>query len=200
MGQQSGTLWVALLLSLASSGAQASVYLNGVNIDGLKGQKFESCTVVIDDNGNILITAKGVQIQTQAPAPPPVQPLPVVTAEPVTRRYFLVSEAPTPNVAQYDVDVYVNAVLVRRVLSSEAQVIVELTKHLKKGKNTIHLIAQKSVKEGRKSSDSSKTLKILIGEGKAEGPNVTLDAPSIEYVRTAAETRDTADEFLLMGR
>ena len=41
----------ALTLCAAPSGAK-SVFLNGVNIDGVTNQKFENATVVIDDKGN----------------------------------------------------------------------------------------------------------------------------------------------------
>ncbi|MDQ3264899.1 MAG: hypothetical protein M3Y59_14725, partial [Myxococcota bacterium] len=49
-----------LLVSLSLIPAMAlggSVFLNGVNIDGLTDVKFEKATVRIDANGNVLIDA-----------------------------------------------------------------------------------------------------------------------------------------------
>ena len=43
-----------------------SVTLNGVNIDGVTGQKFENCTVVIDEQGNVHIEAKGYAVKASA--------------------------------------------------------------------------------------------------------------------------------------
>lgn len=72
---------VCLWPTLAFAG---SVYLNGVNIDGVTGQKFEKCTVRIDDNGNVFIDAPGyrAQVVQGAPAPAPTPPAPAPQAAP----------------------------------------------------------------------------------------------------------------------
>ena len=45
-----GTLIVTLA---ATTAVQASVFLNGVNVDGVVNQTFENCTVKIDEKGNV---------------------------------------------------------------------------------------------------------------------------------------------------
>ena len=67
---------LALLLAAGLAGAATpaagapSVTLNGVNIDGVTGQRFENCTVVIDEQGNVHIEAKGYAVKGAAAEPP----------------------------------------------------------------------------------------------------------------------------------
>jgi hypothetical protein len=192
--------WLAVaLLSFAALPAAASVFLNGVNIDGVVGQTFENCSVTIDEKGNILITAKGYEVQTSSPKPP--TPAPSATpVEPVTKRYFLVTEQPITGMAQYDVDVFINSVWVKRVSSDEPQVILEVTKHMHKGKNSVHMTATKNLKDGRKSTTPQHTFTIHVGEGNVGGNNVMIDNSLLEYTRTAADLQNHDDEYSIVGR
>lgn len=175
------------------------VFLNGVNIDGVVNQKFENVTVTIDDKGNVLITAKGYEVQTQAPKP--VVPVaPVVDPGPVTKRYFLVSETSAIGLAQYDIDVFVNSVWIKRVSSADAQAVVEVTRHLKKGKNIVHFTATKALADGRKSASPTHFVKLYIGEGNMGGNNVMIDNALLEYKRDASEMQNFADEFVIEGK
>jgi hypothetical protein len=182
-----------------SEGALAKgVFLSGVNIDGVVNQKFENVTVAIDDKGNVLITAKGYEVQTQAPKPAvPVAP---ADAGPVTKRYFLVSETNAPGLAQYDIDVFVNSVWIKRVSSTDTQAVAEITRHLKKGRNTVHFTATKVLSEGRKSASPSHFVKIYIGEGNMGGNNVMIDNALLEYKRDASEMQNFADELVIEGK
>lgn len=184
-------------LALPSAALAASVFLNGVNIDGVTGQKFENVTVVIDDNGNVLITAKGYQVQTTGPSTPQA---PAADAGPVTRRYFLVSESNAPGMPQYDVDVFVNAVWIKRISHEDPQTVLEIGRHLKKGKNVIHFTATKNLGSARRSTSPQHYLKIIVGEGNVGGNNVMIDNAIIEYTRTAAETKNFSDEYTVTGR
>jgi hypothetical protein len=185
-----------MLLALSSQAAFGAVFLNGVNIDGVVNQTFEGCTVKIDDKGNVLITAKGYQVQASTPTPAATAAAP---AEPVTKQYFLVSDM-TKDGAQYDVDVFINSVWVKRVAANDNQVILDISKHLHKGKNTVHMTAVKNLKEGRKSVSPSDWLKLHIGEGSVAGNNVMIDNPLLEYTRTAAETQTFENEYPITGR
>src|SRR5512145_2615325 len=60
--RQLGTLLAAAVVCAAAP-ASAAVYLNGVNIDGVVGQRFDNCTVVIDERGNVRIEAKGYAVK-----------------------------------------------------------------------------------------------------------------------------------------
>lgn len=190
--------FVALALLLVPSLALAkSVFLNGVNIDGVSGQKFENVTVVIDDQGNILITAKGYEVQTTSPTKPGATP---AGQGPVTRRYFLVSETNFPGMTQYEIDVFVNAVWVKRISHEDPQTVMEITRHLKKGKNSIHFTATKNLGDARRSASPQHYLKIIIGEGNIGGNNVMIDNPVLEYKRSAAEIQNYSEDFEVNGR
>lgn len=58
---------------MAGPALAGSVYLNGVNIDGLTSQRFERATVRIDEKGNVLIDAPGYKVEVQ-PVAAPVAP------------------------------------------------------------------------------------------------------------------------------
>lgn len=186
---------------LVTTSAQAAVFLNGVNIDGVVNQTFENCTVKIDEKGNILITAKGYEVQAPGTTPPPAPPTPTTPAfEPVTKQYFLVTDMSTPAHAQFDVDIFINQVWVKRINATDGQVIVDISKHLHKGKNAIHFTATKNIKEGRKSVSPAHYLKLHVGEGSVSGNNVMIDNPLIEYTRTAAEMGTFDDDLVITGR
>jgi hypothetical protein len=185
---------------LVASSAQAAIFLNGVNIDGVVNQTFENCTVKIDEKGNILITAKGYEVQAPGTTPP-APPTPATPAfEPVTKQYFLVSDMSSPAHAQFDVDIFINQVWVKRINASDGQVIVDISKHLHKGKNAVHFMATKNIKEGRKSVSPAHYLKLHVGEGSVSGNNVMIDNPLIEYTRTAAEMGTFDDDLVITGR
>ena len=179
--------------------AKGSVFLNGVNIAGVTAQKLDNVDVIIDDKGNILITAKGYDVQGVLSPKTPVSAddPPLVPRVPVTHRYFLVSEISIPGLAQYDVDVFVNSVWVKRISSSAPPVVVEISRHLHKGKNTVHMTATKVLAEARKSVSPLQYIKIYVGEGDSGGNNVVLDHPLLEYTRDASETQGFSNEYAL---
>jgi len=187
------TLMFILLSSLPAS---ASTFLNGVNIDGVANQTFENCTVSIDDKGNVLITAKGYEIHAVQPKPttPKAPPPP----PPVTKHYFLVAD--TEGDSQYDVDVFINSVFVKRILSTDKQLTLEVSKYLVGGKNTVHFTAVKNLKEGRKSIKPEHALKIHLGEGTQTPETIVLDQVLVEYIRTAAEITNFDNDVALTGR
>ncbi len=183
-------------LSSESAFAKGSVFLNGVNIDGVTNQKFKGVTVVVDGDGNILITAKGYKVKKVSRSAAPVQR----QGGPVSRRYFLISETNLPGMVQYDVDVFINSVWVKRISHDEAQTVTEVGKFLRRGKNTVHMTASKSMVGGRRSASAQHYLKIIVGEGNMGGNNVMIDNPIIEYKRKASELKKFSDEFTVTGR
>ena len=191
-------VFVAALLVV--SPARAAVFLNGVNIDGVTGQTFEGCTVTIDEKGNVLIVAKGYEVQASPPRPKAAHAEALVPAEPVTKRFFLVSEQNVTGMAQYDIDVFVNSTWIKRIGADEPQVVLEIGKHLHKGKNSVHFTATKNLKEVRKSSTPAHYIKVHIGEGNMGGNNVMIDNELLEYTRTAAELQNFDEDFVVMGR
>jgi hypothetical protein len=211
---------LALLLAAGLAGAAApaagapSVTLNGVNIDGVTGQKFENCTVVIDERGNVHIEAKGYAVKGATAEPPRVPAASALPAKPtrpaaaegraasagkVTRRYFLVTEH-TPPGTQYDLAIFINAQWIREVKASEPQLVMEITKYLRAGPNKVTLAATKRIVGDRLAYGSDVQLKVVIGEGNVGGDHVMIDLPLVETARTAAEIEDRTEEYVLEAR
>ena len=172
-----------------------SIYLNGVNVDGVTNQVFENCRVRIDEYGNVFIEAKGFEVKHKegAPEAPPVKGVP--TGERPNRQYWLVTEKNVPGMTQYDVDLFVNSKWVRRFLNEEKHVVFEITKYLKTGPNKIMLVAKKNMKDSRLSSSPQHYFRVVVGEGESGGRNVVIKRKLIEYKRTALETRDYRNEY-----
>ena len=217
------TLAATLVPLLAMAG---SVFLNGVNIDSVKNQRFEKATVRIDAEGNVHIDAPGyaARVTTATPAPPPsatpapaampparphdagVSPAPVPPVAPapvpgrITQRYWLVTEQTTPGMTDFDIDVYVNSRWVRRLRNNEDQVVVELTGQLRPGPNAVTLIARKVAGGSRRSTSPNNVFKVIIGEGNEGGGNVMIDTPLIRFQKTAADAQDATEEFTLTTR
>jgi len=216
-----------LLVALALLPAWAfggSVYLNGVNIDGLTDVKFEKTTVRIDAQGNVLIDAphyKVVQDPSAArpPPPPPQQPAPVVAAPPppppqpspvqpasatsparITKRYWLVVKQTAPGMTEYNVDVYLNAKWLMTVQNGMYDDAVNITRHLKPGQNTVVFEAKKVATGARKSFSAEHAMSLVIGEGDENSGNVMVDNALVSFRRTAQDADNTAREYSFVAR
>jgi hypothetical protein len=224
----SAAVFVLVGLMAPAVALAASVYLNGVRIDGVTNQKFEKATVRIDEKGDVHISAPGYAVRVEsAPAPAaPVAPPPAPAAAPapavppaaaapvtpppapaapeapptLTRRYWLVTEQSVPGMAEYDIDLYINSKWIRKLRNNEEQLIVEITRHLQPGKNTVLFSAQKVVMGTPKSYSPQHYFKVIIGEGNVGGANVMIDNPIIRFQRTAADTKNVSEEFTLTTR
>lgn len=201
----------AALCAAPRAGAAPSVTLNGVNIDGVTGQRFENCTVVIDAQGNVNIEAKGYAVKgtdAQRGGPPKdtqvSQGDKVASGGPrpagkVTRRYFLATEH-TPPGTQFDLAIFINAQWIREVKASEPQLVMEITKYLRPGANKITLAATKRIVGDRLAYGNDVQLKVVVGEGNVGGGHVMIDVPLVETARTAAEIDDRTEEFVVEAR
>jgi len=220
-------LTVAAAVASPPALAGPSVTLNGVNIDGATGQRFENATVVIDAEGNVHIEAKGYAAKagegsaSPAPAALPAPGAPAVTAPPagappavapaaprptaeparLTRRYFLATEQTQPDGTQYDVEVFINASWIRVIRSSDPQVVVEITRFLRPGPNKVTLACAKKLQGvERRAYTPEVSLKVVIGEGNVGGGHVMIDDPLVLMTRTAAEVDDKVEEFTVEAR
>ncbi|MFZ5469268.1 MAG: hypothetical protein ACOZIN_07480 [Myxococcota bacterium] len=187
-----------LALALTVPAAAGSVYLNGVNIDGVTNQKFDKATVRIDEKGNVHIDAPGYAVKAveggkrpNDSASGPAQ---------LTRRYWLVTEQTVPGMTEFDIDVYVNAKWIRKLHNNDEQIIAEVTKYLVPGKNTVLLTATKTATGARKSFSREHVFRVIIGEGNVGGDNVMIDNPIVKFERTAADASDLSQEFVLTTR
>jgi len=196
MNPRRAVFWTVIIVCLVGTSVLAgSIYLNGTRIDGVTNQKFEKCTVTIDDKGDVYISAPGYAVQGQADSPAP-KPKPEVTVG-STNRYWLVKEENYPGKTQYDVDIYINSVWFKRIRSNNEQVVQEITKYLRAGPNVIHFAATKNIGQQRKSFSPQVYMRIIIGEGNIGGNNVMIENPLIQYKRTANETQNFNDEFTI---
>jgi len=184
------------VFSFASAAEAKSVFLNETNIDGVVGQHFDNCSVDIDAQGNVHITARGYKVQVQSPQP--ATPPPQVA---VMKRYWLVTENKSPGMDQYDLDVLINNQTVKRIQSRDESVYVEITKYLHAGDNTVYVVAKKNIENGqRRSTSPYHYSRIIIGEGTVNDKTIVIDKQLLDYRRTAAETTDFADPFTVEGR
>ncbi|HTO98267.1 MAG TPA: hypothetical protein VMK66_14560 [Myxococcales bacterium] len=179
----------------------ASVFLNGVNIDTLRSQKFEKCSAVrIDERGDIHLECPGYQVEGQAAPPPVAAPAPAAVSGAITRRYWLVTEEKDGAATQYEVDVFVNGKFLRKIRAGEPQVAMEITRDLHPGVNKVMFASTKKMDGGRRSVSPQSWLKLVVGEGEVGGGTITIDNPLFETRRTAADTDNLNEEFTLQGR
>lgn len=200
------------------------IYLNGVKLDSsvvLKSVTLSGCDVKIDDKGDIYITAKGYNVSaTPAPprpspspptvtSPPPPPPAPIPPPAPKPKEQpvdlgrkgvWLVSKQTQRGIVQYDIDVTVNGALVRRVRSTEDPVVMDITRWIKPGDNTVRLVATKNIPTKRMSQSPTDIMEIIIGEGVLGGSTVSIDRVLVDFTRTAQETDLISDEFTVAAR
>lgn len=192
-------IFILACLAVPATGNAGSVFLNGVNIDGVTNQSFKNCTVEIDAYGNVHIKAKGYAVQgpggTAAPAAPTAP-----AGGPPSRRYWLVTEKAAPGMAQYDIDLFINSKWVRKFLDKEEHVVMEITKYLRAGPNTVQFVARKNVGSARRSQSPQHYFRIIIGEGNSGGRNVMISKKAIDYKRTALETKNYTDKFTIVAQ
>jgi hypothetical protein len=190
----------------------ATVFLNGVNIEGVRSQTFEKCkTVRIDEKGDLYLDCPGYQVETSAQgaaapaaavqpaAPAPATPVAAASATPgsITKHYFLVTEQSDGAAAQYDVDVFVNSKWLRKVRSGDEQLVLDITSSLKPGPNKVLFAA---TKRAPRAGPATSYVKLIVGEGESSGAQVLIDNPLLECKRTAAELDNVNEEFTVQAR
>ena len=179
---------LAMLLCDASPGYAGNVYLNDEKIETLaKEVNLKGVDVRIDVKGNVYITAKGVKVTTSSDKgkSPPDK----ATGGEVTKRYWLVTMQNRVGATQYKVDLFLNGKWTKQVHSKNAQEFFELTRYLKAGTNTVHLVATKDYGGGpRISSSVADYYDVIIGEGSESQGRIMLTKKLVEFRRTAEET------------
>jgi len=183
----------------------ASIFLNGVNIDGVRAQSFDKCrNVRIDDKGNLHLDCPGYQAEKVGGAVGSAMVLPTipvagasVVPQNLTKHYFLVTEQSDGSSAQYDVDVYVNSKWVRKVRSGDEQIVLDISRFLSPGPNKVLFAA---TKRAPKTGAASSFVRFIVGEGESSGAQVLIDNPLVECKRTAAESDNVNEEFTVQAR
>jgi hypothetical protein len=191
------TLLAALLAPSAAAEARG-IYLNGVNIEGVTNQDFRNCTVRIDAEGSVWIDSKDYIVKPpdgrEPPRPQAAEP-PAATA-PAAKRYWLVTEISRAGRGGYDIDVYVNNKWIKKVVNTDEQIVMDITKHCVQGPNVIKFASIKA--KGTASVPGSKAYtNVIIGEGSAGGNNVVIDKTLLEYKRSAVEADPFVNEYTI---
>lgn len=187
-----------LTMLLAVPALAGDVFINGVQVEGLANQQFDKVTVKFDERGNIWIEAPGYNVKRVSPAPPSNAATAREDAV-ISKRYFLVSEQNVAGMTEYNIDVFVNSKFIRTVRSSEEQIVSDITKHLKPGKNNVMFAAKKACadKDTPKSLSRTHFLRVIIGEGVMSADQVVIENPVVKFERTAADQNDVVQEFTL---
>ncbi len=191
------TLLSVIFTSFVASAAE--VYVNGVNVDGLANHTFEKVTVRLDERGNVQIDAPGYSIKKVS------VPDANAAAEPqgsLTQQYFLVTEQNPRGAAEYDVDLFLNGKFLRTVKSGDEQVVKDITRELKPGRNVVIAQARKRYENPDKPKSQSRAhvMRVIIGEGRTTKDQVTIDKQVVTFTRTAADTNDVTQEFSFTTR
>ncbi len=193
--------YALLLAFLAAPALAADVYINGVQVEGLSNQQFDKVTVKFDARGDVWIEAPGYNIKKVQVGPTNTGTT-VMSSDAITKKYFLVTEQNVPGMAEYNVDVFVNSKFIRTLRSSEEQIVSDITKHFRPGKNNVMIAAKKAIadKEAPKSLSRSHFFRIIIGEGVMSQDQVVIENPVVRFDRTAADQNDVVQEFTVTTR
>ncbi len=198
----SGSLVLALMV-LAPSVAQArKVFLNGLNLDSvdLPAVTLKGCDVHIDAKGNIHITAKGYKVQVAGSSPSARRASAgsgtYKTVGSRTSRYYLVSFFNKKGATQYDIEVFINGKMIRRIRARNDQVAIDITRYVKRGKkNEVIFVSRKNYSgKGRLSASTMDYFRVVIGAGFESRGQIVLKRSLIETRRTAAQTRSVVTE------
>lgn len=209
-------LWIAMALAPAV-GVASQLLMNGVpigkvelRVQGLEDVTFEKCTTVrVEKNGDVKIDCPGYDLhqaggtgtdaqassggQAAQPAQPEKPPPPAAELGKISKRYWVVASQTQPGATQYDIDLYVNKKWVHRFKNGDGTAVVEITKNLAAGDNSVIFAATKSA-EPRKSTSADAAYKFIVGPGDIAGSNLRLDKMDIQYQKTAADTDNSTDE------
>jgi len=195
------TVLGALLLAAAPAFA-SSVFLNGVQVDGLANQKVSNATVTFDAQGNVHIDAPGIEVKTMGGGQAqPANAIPAAAMPPArpSKHYFLVPQQAVVGMSGYDIDVFINGTWVTRFRGAEEANPIDVSKYVVGGANKVLFTARKTKGE-RKSFSPEHTFTVMVGEGTAGGDQVIIDNPLLTFKRAANEADDVTEEYNFTGR
>lgn len=174
----------ALLLSLAAMAQDRTLYVNGVQADALRSYEFKSVNVRIDEQGNVWVDAPQYKVEVQGNASgggasASASGGAAASAAAMQGRYWLVTQ---DNQSQgHEIEVLVNGVLVQKIRSGDAQLILDIGKYLRVGSNTVVFNAMPAQSLG------GGILNIYVGTGNNDNGTLNLDAPTISYGRRSTD-------------
>ena len=181
-------LAIGLLMYCAGSGSAAAderkVYLNGIDLADVdvRGHSFQGAEVRFDKEGNVHITVKGLQIGTSDGAKGDGS-----KDKKLGNKHFLVVKPVQKNGGRYAISVYINGQLAKLVKGTPQTQVVDVTRYIKKGDNTVRLVSARSLVD--KKAIPSEDLELVIGRGVRKSGTVLIQRAHVEYRRRATETK-----------
>jgi hypothetical protein len=192
--------WIAVIVASLLFGTAAAyaedIFLNGVKVNGLTDQDFKTAKVRFDAKGNVHITVDNISVSVQG------EPDKVAQTRPqrLEHAYFLVTSQTNPGSTQFDIDININGKQVTRVRSADKrQVTINITKHLRPGKNLVVFTAIKRLDDARRSFSPSDEFSVILGEGKESGNQLTIERTMARYTRTGADVQNHSQTFEIMA-
>jgi hypothetical protein len=132
--------------------------------------------------------------QPQIAPPAPVQ------APKITKHYWMVTHQNAPGMTEFDIDVYVNAKWLMTLRNNSQQDVVEVTRFLVPGQNSVTFEAKKLSAGKRKSFSPEHQFIVVVGEGDAGGDNVMINNPLVTFKRTAADAESSSKDYSFVTR
>lgn len=167
------------------------VYLNGIKLDSsvlVQNQRFPGCDVSFDESGDVHIAAKDAKVAVK-----PISQKP-------TRRYWLTAmQTLGPDRAPFLVEVFINGTSVRQIRSSKDQVVLDVTRYVVVGDNSVRIVATE-VEGGKRPLSAADSVLLVLGEGTVNEGEVSMDKTLVTYRRTALEPRTTSKDLGFTGR
>jgi len=178
----------------ASDKENFKVYINNVDVTGLKNQEFKGCTVKFDENGNIYIDApqykiKRLDAQEGDNSPPPSTAIVKTEKKSDTtpqKKYFLVTEENDGKKVWDKYSIIINGNPVKTFKSSEGVILEDISKNFSQGSNQVILTASKD--SNFPGSTKNSWYKIIIGEGHEENKKIVIDKTLIQLTRFGSDT------------
>lgn len=166
-------------LILMASAFAGTIYINNIAVQTLPVVEMKGVNVRFDAAGNVYIDAPNYQVREVAP-PTFVSANGSASVVPAGT-WWLVTE--DNGSAGSVVDVMVNGTVIRRVVSGQAQLIMDIGPFLKQGTNEITLLVQPGVAGGG-------ILNIYVGQGSNAQGTIRLDAPVVRFARRSSDSSE----------
>ena len=187
------TLSVVVFSILFGSGSALAgdIYINGHKLNNLKDTTFTGCTVVFDSNGNIQITAPGYQIVREGEQPEVSQQQPAPVDE-LKYQYFIYSTTNSVGLVPFMFSLWINGKKVLDVDVTKSQTAVEITKHLRRGANSLKLEARH---HAGGSGNAAHEFLVAVGKGKAQEGMLEITQQIAQMSRKGNDANSGVKEF-----
>lgn len=166
-------------LVLIGTALAGTIYINNIAVQTLPVVEMKNVSVRFDAAGNVWIDAPNYQVREVAP--PTYVPAAGANSVVPAGTWWLVTEdnGSTGSV----VDVMINGTVIRRVVSGQAQLIMDIGPFLKQGNNEITMLIQPG-------SAGGGILNIYVGQGSNAQGTIRLDAPSVRFSRRSSDSSE----------